>query len=339
MKSPTEKEIIKRYGQLIVDFTNAESTDEACFSFFEHIQKLLSFSPAFLKQIERIFPTYHMLSDKEKNLPRYGYGGHSGREFIELNWPCHQIIDCHHSIKRYQDECKEILERIIKGDRLHEIQTLKEYMEIYNGLPKGEISFSDGVDGNAMQLVPVPRFRESEYLDVNESCDPPQLCGPPQMTALNLYDSDTNEVIDSDLFDLYEDMNHFQGFLLGRPLELFVSKIKEGLAYFTIGFFKVPESYRYIGECQQCDSYFIAGKNDKRIKYCKKCSPKNKMTRKERQKYQKKYMAQKKREKEKDEKQEYINRLMKAGYTNEEAEQEYSEFLKGNAEMQTDQSA
>jgi hypothetical protein len=47
-------------GQTILDFANAENTDEACFEHFENIQNIMKFSPNFQERAKKFYPFYAM---------------------------------------------------------------------------------------------------------------------------------------------------------------------------------------------------------------------------------------------------------------------------------------
>ncbi len=85
---------------------------------------------------------------------------------------------------------------------------------------------------------------------------------------------------------------------------------------------------RKIKKCEWCKDFFISIKVDKRTKYCTVCSPKNKMSKEQRTIYQKGRRATKKSEKDNIPKNEYIKRLIKAGYSREEAEKSFEETIK-----------
>lgn len=62
---------LRLYGQLMVDFANAGSTDEAGHKYFENLQKAFGFSPQFTDRAKENFPTVTafnaLLNDTEKN--------------------------------------------------------------------------------------------------------------------------------------------------------------------------------------------------------------------------------------------------------------------------------
>lgn len=51
-----EKERLSRYGQVVCDFANAKTVDEACFKHFQNLQSILAFSPTFAEQIKAAIP-------------------------------------------------------------------------------------------------------------------------------------------------------------------------------------------------------------------------------------------------------------------------------------------
>jgi hypothetical protein len=60
---PYSKESIRAHGQILVDFANAENTDEACFAYFKNIQSSLGFSSKFDEQIKKNFPYMSSFSE------------------------------------------------------------------------------------------------------------------------------------------------------------------------------------------------------------------------------------------------------------------------------------
>lgn len=55
-------------GQTILDFANAENTDEACFEHFENIQNIMKFSPNFQERARKFYPFYAMPSLPTKSM-------------------------------------------------------------------------------------------------------------------------------------------------------------------------------------------------------------------------------------------------------------------------------
>jgi len=91
------------------------------------------------------------------------------------------------------------------------------------------------------------------------------------------------------------------------------------ISYLLIKFLMLPDSAKLIRQCVNCGEFFISTKDDIRIKYCPKCSPKSKMSKEKRRGYQKKYRQRKKQEKLAIEREARIENLMeKTGYSREE---------------------
>lgn len=64
-----EKDKKRLYGQLLVDFANSRSTDDAGLTYLANLQNVFDFSPEFATQAQRIFPRQDLLipSDPEEN--------------------------------------------------------------------------------------------------------------------------------------------------------------------------------------------------------------------------------------------------------------------------------
>jgi len=75
--------LAKKHGKLLVDFANAEDTDEACLSFLGNIHGLFSVTPKTVDQIKKTFP----LLGSGSGLP-----GGSDKELLELLLEKKQLI-------------------------------------------------------------------------------------------------------------------------------------------------------------------------------------------------------------------------------------------------------
>lgn len=72
--------------------------------------------------------------------------------------------------------------------------------------------------------------------------------------------------------------------------------------------------------CQWCNNFFIASKNNDRQKYCSECSPKNKISKGKRKKYQREYRLKKKQKKIAKDHEARVKKFMKrTGYSRQEA--------------------
>jgi hypothetical protein len=84
-----------------------------------------------------------------------------------------------------------------------------------------------------------------------------------------------------------------------------------------------------IRKCEGCKKFFIASKLDSRIKKCSGCSRKSTLSKEEQRLYHQKRRAKIREEKKRQETEERIKRIMKAGYTREEA----VEIIKADSEV------
>jgi hypothetical protein len=90
---------------------------------------------------------------------------------------------------------------------------------------------------------------------------------------------------------------------------------------FAIESLKSIKFRAYLRKCQRCEIFFIAKKNDKRIKYCNNCSAKSSLTGKDRALYQREYRERKKQEKLANDREAKIENYMKHGWSRKEAEE------------------
>ena len=106
------------------------------------------------------------------------------------------------------------------------------------------------------------------------------------------------------------------------------------LSFNIVGYLSDPNNdIRKIKQCELCKDIFISERVNKRTKYCPICSPKSKMSKKQRRAYQIKWRGKKKRKKDNFHRNENINRLINAGYNRKDAEAEYEETLKADKDM------
>ncbi len=111
------------------------------------------------------------------------------------------------------------------------------------------------------------------------------------------------------------------GVFSSYPLNTRFNDFITSLVGFSLTDFLLNNEREKLKICLKCKNFFIASKNDLRIKYCPECSPKSKKTLKERAEYQREYRKKKKQKTLAEEKEKEIKRLMKgpAGCTREEA--------------------
>jgi hypothetical protein len=83
--------------------------------------------------------------------------------------------------------------------------------------------------------------------------------------------------------------------------------------------FLIKNDRRKIKKCEQCNTIFISQRINNRIKFCPKCSGKNKMTKDKRREYQREYRKKIREKKEKVQREDTIKHYMKHGFSKEEA--------------------
>lgn len=86
-------------------------------------------------------------------------------------------------------------------------------------------------------------------------------------------------------------------------------------------FLSVKGNARKIKLCHYCDLFYVAKKLNPRQKYCRTCSPKNKMTPEERRIYMKELRKEKKRKKERKREREVNRSMIEDKLTRKEAEE------------------
>ncbi|MDH4205623.1 MAG: hypothetical protein OEV45_08850 [Desulfobacteraceae bacterium] len=102
--------------------------------------------------------------------------------------------------------------------------------------------------------------------------------------------------------------------------ELFKSFIYSSIGYSLI-LFLLNNDRRKLKICERCEEFYVQTKLNPRQRYCKKCSPKSKMSKERRNEFQRKYRQKKKQEKLAQERKARIKNLVNKGWTREEAEE------------------
>lgn len=69
------------------------------------------------------------------------------------------------------------------------------------------------------------------------------------------------------------------------------------LSWSLVSFLSESNNMKKLKECQYCNKFFVASRNDERIKYCKVCSPKSRIGKEKQYEAQKKHRQKKKRQK------------------------------------------
>jgi len=119
-------------------------------------------------------------------------------------------------------------------------------------------------------------------------------------------------------FYLYIEKNNSGSYkLVGWPMFY-----KNTLIDITIKYLSSKRNRQLVNKCIKCGQFYISHKADKRNKYCSKCSRLSHMTKEQRAQYMREvYRPKKKREREAQKEKAYIQRLLKAGFSEREAEE------------------
>jgi hypothetical protein len=130
----------------------------------------------------------------------------------------------------------------------------------------------------------------------------------------NGYDSFTENVMVVNDFELHRTTYMSDYNLFGEnsvyPRNRFNEYIAGLVGYSLINFMLENERGK-LKQCSKCDKFFIASKNDSRIKFCMDCSPKDKKSKEERAEYQRQYRFKKKQEKMTEDREARIKKIMK----------------------------
>jgi hypothetical protein len=114
------------------------------------------------------------------------------------------------------------------------------------------------------------------------------------------------------------------------PYKFAFQHFLDGLIAFSLCEFLLDSDRRKLKKCDWCGTFFVASKVDSRIKYCAICSPKSKWSKETRREYQRRYWAKHKKAKDVQERIQYIDRMIAAGYSREEAEKEFAEIMEAD---------
>jgi len=205
-------------------------------------------------------------------------------EIKELGPEYEQSIDTHQRIESIQIVLRRLLDDIVNEVDVSESPAFKGIMERYSKI-------------NALAMA----VTSKEDIVKNPF---------PQLESLLTTDGDV------DSFEYYD--VKFYNEPISYCVVMFLGKLENN------EFTKNPENISHLKKCKNCFDFFISIKNDKRTKYCRKCSPKNKMTKKERNEYMKDYRPKRKKVLGRRKREALIKQYMESGDTMEQAESRIS---------------
>lgn len=119
----------------------------------------------------------------------------------------------------------------------------------------------------------------------------------------------------------YIDSSHLISDISQYPVDVRFDDFITSLVGYSLTNLLLNNERTKLKQCRKCDKFFIASKNDDRIKYCPECSQKSKMSKAEKAEYMRQYRQRKRQERIAQRREARIeNLIQRAGYSREEAE-------------------
>jgi hypothetical protein len=367
---PHSREKTRAHGQILVDFANAKNTDQACFAYFNNIQRFLDFSQIFNEQIIDNFPSMgsflESINETEKELLELIL-----KEKSEIRSLNHQFEIIGYTLESYDPQNSNLslsqihLEGGVfngepdvtvtkEGPFVYSLEELEELMDEIEGSLHPDIpqNINDLMKiGQSIydlkQKISENRFREIEgiskqYKNIIDLHERIRIIQNDYGSILEMIIEDTplNEIsnlaqkfktiydtammtttkinAEKDLIEeipLIDEANYVRNKMnRGWFIEL-----QNEFVYWMVEFFRERHNRKYIKKCPHCGNFFIAGRIDHRIKFCNECSPKSKMSKEARRKYQQEYRRKKRQEKLAVEREARINNIIEIGFSRKEA--------------------
>ena len=346
------KERDRLYGQLIVDFANTKTSDEAGLKLCEGMQKAFRFSPEFVEKTKWAFPPASkaissLIGQEEKECFALLYfqkdfGAFLGDESPLLNILGGELKALKNSLEKTADKIREtfkkgdfenlegsglFFEMENKIDKLRKSLGEKRYDEIAGIYQEDEQSaiMHGGIIFHQNLLIKTLK----KFIDYQKPFDisilKPIAFQYQQSCSPGLKVLEDGSIVEDipfieDMFLTPEEgefnFEMFQAMVGGLP-HFFVGR---PITYCVIEFLKTPDNRKLFRSCSRCGKYFVASKIDKRIKKCRDCSPLNAKSKEWKKEYMRGYREKKKQEKEgRDTKTRVENYVRNLDITKEEA--------------------
>lgn len=279
-----KKERDRLYGNLLMDFINAKEPDEAFVALFSNIQKVFDLSSDFTgKALERFPP----LSAIQTFLPMNKLDKNLFQAFLE-KWRLERKPEAHYERNRYLPEWEKeasSLSESFSEERFWEIEQIATHYSKVSGALRAFDEYRKKLRKLIEEVLEEKNIFENKWL--RGFFKKSRLTGGPYLAI-----SKNGEIYERPLFSE-------KSFLVNQQAkDLFPKTYKQALAYSVIRFLKPPNNRALIRKCGRCEKYFIASRNDKRIKKCKACSPMNEKSKEWRKEYMRGWRKKRKQEKE-----------------------------------------
>lgn len=338
------------YGQLLVDFANATSTDEAGLKYFENIQKAFDLPYSFIDEAKNIFPTlndfYSALTKEEIKclelisqkkmieneiaaclyVNSLRYDAYSKTVHIEVHQEM-QLEDgsivTDTSIERIcRDLSIDELEEMIRQNDSQPDSTERKENIFSSSIPTllrlgNRITKIEGISNEKYQELYLLEDTcanieaEHDYIEVNQK----KMKSFFKDVMKNRAPINTQLLNKTSLDDVYfTDRSDF-------PFPFLYRVYKFPLVYCIAEFFNVTNNIEHLKKCELCKKFYIANKQIKEQKRCSTCSKKTRLTTEENRQYQRNRRL-KQNENKKEENKEIeakIRELRKAGISQKNA--------------------
>jgi len=278
-------------GQLVVNFANAETTDNACLRLFDSMLDILGFKPDFAEQIKKRFPAitnmsppfrteaaeYKDLISQEAEI--------IGRLSRRFTFPG-SLFDLK-GVDRYEETLTFLqLDYMSFGpddydinvvdEKQVKIDNVKELIKIYKDKSvKDEIAQLDSI-WTRFKIIEVHKdirkMQENlrcllDSIQQNANfCEIPHLLD--YLERYNALQKSKLLLVDANIFVRTPPINEGD-YMINRPVE-WLKRIQDDLAYCLIEFLIPEENRRYINKCRKCQKFYVS----KTIRPSKFCSDK-----------------------------------------------------------------
>lgn len=342
------------YGQLILDFANAKTTDEAGLKYFENLQKVFDLPYSFIEKAIIVFPTLKDLNSfltdsdiqcldliSKIKMIQYEIASLIYVHSLEYDIYSNTIhIDVDNKIQlddgsyvvdtRVEPVCKILsidkLKKMIRAYSIEpEFQKCREII-LLSSIPEilrlGEkmISFKEMTMEKYKRLYEI----EENYANVKLEHEHIEIIQKKTKSFLeriiHTRIPHTSKILNREFIDedYFIDRSCFTAFSLEKIYDAPID-------YCIALFFNNVENIEHLKKCELCKKFYIAKKLVERQRRCSECSTKTRFNKEQRSEYQRNYRQQIKKLRLVKEHRTKIDEFMKEGYSRKEAEKLASE--------------
>jgi hypothetical protein len=264
-------ETTRKLGQIVVDFANAQTSDEACLKHFENMRQFMSFHSDFTDKVKEQFPTLSSVSTPRSEAERFKELISKEQEAIDsinakLGWEYDVDIE-----DRYEQKLRVRQIEILGGGDYCDANVVAENV---SNIREFKHEFGAELEEEVLALQKVWRTSGSNFLhegilnlqkDLREAIDSiaqgKHLDEIPTfldfLVRYNGVQKSNVLLADADLLIEVPPINEWDYIGITAPKE-WVTRLQDDLAYCLIEFLIVDDSRKHLHKCLECTEFYVS---------------------------------------------------------------------------------